>query len=83
MFHNVGKESSREEDELKEHVEESQILPDTAELVPGGAECHRHVYPVDLVVHGPGEAEDSTQLEEDTDHGPDHPCVLPGEDKED
>jgi len=72
----VGQESDREEDELEEHVEEGEILPDPSETVPVATQPLRHLNPVDLVVHGPGEAGDATELEGEGGEAPDH---VPGE----
>ena len=68
----VGEESDGEEDELEEHVEEGEVLPDPSELVPVATEPLRHLNPVHLIVHGPGEAEDARELEGERGDGPDH-----------
>ena len=59
----VCKEGNDEEDELKEHVEEGEVLPDSPELLPAGRETLGHLDPVHLVVDGPGKADYARQLE--------------------
>ena len=55
----IGQEGNVKEDELKQHVEEGQVLCHSSELISISSQILRHLNPVDLVMHRPGKAEDA------------------------
>jgi len=71
-LHKVRQESYDEEDELEEHVEKCEILPDSPELLPAGREALRHLDPVHLEVDGPGKADNARHLKAHRENGLDH-----------